>query len=50
MITLSKKFHYVIRCSITGQPFASQTAFPKGELDLPVLWDFALCYWCRERV
>ncbi len=41
-------YHYVLRCSITGDAFASQSEAPEG-FEFPVLWDGRECYWCRER-
>lgn len=39
---------YILRCAITGQPFASQDTLPEG-FEFPVIWDGHECYWCLER-
>jgi len=41
-------FNYVLRCAISGQPFASQTEVPEG-FEFPVIWDGRECYWAKER-
>lgn len=39
---------YVLRCAITGQPFASQDTLP-DDFGFPVFLDGRECYWCLER-
>lgn len=39
--------HYVLRCAITGDAFASQDEAPE-DLDFPVEWDGRECYWALE--
>jgi hypothetical protein len=42
------EFHWVLRCAITGDAFASQDDCPK-DVDMPVEHDFRECYWAKER-
>jgi hypothetical protein len=43
-------FVYVLRCAITGTPFAMQATLPE-DFGMPVIWDESYeCYWAKERV
>jgi hypothetical protein len=43
--------HWVLRCAITGEPFASQTESPEYP-EYPVFWnqENPECYWALERL
>jgi len=41
--------HWVLRCAITGEPFASQTETPENP-EFPVQWNGAECYWVLETI
>lgn len=39
--------NWVLRCAITGEPFASQTETPENP-EFPVIWNESECYWALE--
>jgi hypothetical protein len=45
---LVSHYEWVLRCSITGEPFASQTESPENP-EFPVQWNESECYWAFEK-